>query len=302
MKLAEKINKLKNEKNAVILVHNYQLPEVQDIADFVGDSLGLSIEAAKTKANVIIFCGVYFMAETAKIISPDKRVFIPDLNAGCPMADMITRKQLIELKRNHPGAKVLCYVNTPAEVKAECDVCCTSANSVQIARNAFKAEEEVIFAPDKYLARYTAICAKRDFIVWEGYCPIHSAISAKDIIKQKKLHPAAKVLVHPECKYEVIALADEVCSTEGMCKYIKKTEEKEFIIGTEQGIIHRLKKENPQKIFYPISEAAICHTMKLVTLEKVFDSLKELKYEIKLSDEIIQKSQKSIRSMLNFAN
>ena len=199
MELVEKINRLKKEKNAVILAHNYQLPEVQDIADYVGDSLGLSIQASKTNADVIVFCGVYFMAETAKILSPEKIVLIPDRKAGCPMADMITAEELRKLKAEHPKAKVLCYVNTTAEVKAECDVCCTSGNAERIVRESFQKDDEIIFVPDQYLAHYISTQVGRDFILWKGYCPTHVKILPEDIAEEKGALPNAEVMVHPEC-------------------------------------------------------------------------------------------------------
>ena len=298
--LVEKIKELKKKRNAVILVHNYQIGEVQDIADFLGDSLGLSIEASKTNASFIVFCGVYFMAETAKILSPQKTVIIPDKDAGCPMADMITKEELIKLKEKHPNAKVLCYVNTPAEVKAESDYCCTSANAVKIVNGLLKDEKEIIFVPDKYLASYVSSQTKKNFITWNGYCPTHVKIFAEDILKQKELHPNAEVLVHPECTPEVIKLADKVLSTEGICKYVKTSKTKEFIIGTEVGIIYRLKKENPDKFFYPVSENITCPNMKKITLEKVLWALEELKFEVSLPEDIILKAQKSINRMLDF--
>lgn len=296
--IVDAINELKRKRKAVILVHNYQLPEIHEIADFVGDSLGLSIEAARTDADIIVFCGVYFMAETAKILSPHKRVIIPEPEAGCPMADMITAKQLKELKALYPQAKVLCYVNTSAEVKAECDYCCTSANAVKIVRSAFEEKDEIIFVPDKYLANYVQTQTGREFIVWQGYCPSHVKITPHDIMTRKKEHPSAKVIVHPECTPEVIRLADYVFSTEGMCKFCKDTADKDFIIGTETGIIYRLKKENPDKNFYPASEKAICPNMKKTTLEKVLWALEDMKHEIIISEEIIVKARKSIQRMI----
>jgi len=249
MELIEKIQQLKKERNAVILAHNYQIPEVQDIADYVGDSLGLSVQASKTTADVIVFCGVYFMAETAKILSPDKIVLIPDEKAGCPMADMITADDLRELKAEHPRAKVLCYVNTTAAVKAECDVCCTSGNALQVVREAFRSDDEIIFAPDRYLAHYVSTQVGRDFITWQGFCPTHARIGTEDIEAQKKRYPQAKVIAHPECTEDVAAMADRVLSTGGMLRYAREAEDREFILCTETGILHRLKKENPGKFF-----------------------------------------------------
>ncbi|MDI6799952.1 MAG: quinolinate synthase NadA [Actinomycetota bacterium] len=297
--IKREIKELKKEMNAVILAHNYQRGEVQDIADFVGDSLGLSFEAARTAAEVIVFCGVHFMAETAKILSPAKTVLLPDLGAGCPMADMIDAEKLRGLKAAHPKAKVLSYVNTSASVKAETDYCCTSANAVKVVQGALM-DEEVIFVPDKYLAAHVSKQTGKEFIVWNGYCPTHVKITGADILKAKEAHPGAPVLTHPECTPEVNALADEVLSTEGLIRYAKASPANEFIIGTEVGIIHRLKKENPSKRFYPASDLAVCPNMKLTTLEKVLASLKEGKFEITLSEEIINKAKGSIDRMLEF--
>jgi quinolinate synthase len=300
MELAEKIIRLKKDKNAVILAHNYQIPEVQDIADYVGDSLGLSIQASRTDADVIVFCGVYFMAETAKILSPDKTVLIPDGNAGCPMADMITAEELRSLKAQHPGAKVLCYVNTTAEVKAECDVCCTSGNAEKVVREAFKKDDEIIFAPDQYLAHYVGKKAGREFIKWKGFCPTHLKILSEDIERERKLHPGVEVIVHPECRAEVTEIADRVLSTEGMVRHVAENPAKEFIIGTETGILHRLGKENPDKIFYPLCERAVCPNMKRTTLEKVLWSLEDMKDEVIVPDEIMVKARKSLEIMLKY--
>lgn len=300
MKIVDKIKKLKKEKNAVILAHNYQLPEVQDIADFVGDSLGLSIEAARTDAAIIVFCGVHFMAETAKILSPQKIVLLPDKNAGCPMADMIDAEGLKSLQAKHPDAVTVCYVNTTAAVKALCDYCCTSANAFKIVQNILlnHKDKEIIFVPDQYLAQNVAAQIKHDFITWEGYCPTHAKILPENILQAKRLHPKAKVIAHPECRPEVTALADVVTSTEGMSKYIRKAPEAEFIIGTEIGIIHRMKKENPDKIFYPVTEMAVCPNMKKITLEKVLWSLEDLSYEITVPPDVMEKARLSIERML----
>jgi quinolinate synthase len=301
MELVEKILKLKEKRNAIILAHNYQRPEVQDLADYVGDSLGLSIQAAKTAADVILFCGVYFMAETAKIINPGKKVLIPDRKAGCPMADMITADQLKDLKKKHPRAKVLCYVNTSAEVKAESDLCCTSANAVKMVNQALKDEEQIIFVPDQHLAHYVSGQTARNFIYWEGFCPTHAKILAEDIKWQREKYPGAKVVVHPECTSSVISLADHVFSTEGMCRYARETDAREIIVGTELGIIHKLEKENPDKSFYPASEWAVCPNMKRTTLEKVLWSLQEMQTEVTVPEEIILRARRSIQMMLDFS-
>lgn len=300
MDIRDAIKKLKQERNAVILAHNYQLPEVQDIADFVGDSLGLSIQAAGTDAKVIVFCGVHFMAETAKVLSPDKTVLLPDLHAGCPMADMITAKDMRELRKEHPEAQFLCYVNTSAEVKAECDLCCTSANAESMVRDIMKNGRKVVFVPDKHLAGYTADATGCEIIPWNGFCPTHDRIEASDILKQKSLHPDAYVLVHPECSAEVRKLADKIVSTEIMCLYARDMKADEFIISTEVGIIHRLKSENPGKRFYPASEEAVCPNMKLITLEKIRRSLEEMNHQITLPRETMHRARKCIRRMLEY--
>ncbi|MDP2939199.1 MAG: quinolinate synthase NadA [Candidatus Omnitrophota bacterium] len=295
--LISKIQKLKNERRAIILAHNYQLPEVQDIAGYHGDSLELSRVASRTDAKVIIFCGVHFMAETASILCPDKIILMPDINAGCPMANMITATDLRELKARHPKAMVVGYVNTSADVKAELDICCTSTNAVEVV-NSLKNAEEIIFVPDKYLADFVSKRTGRRLISWDGYCPTHVKIMPEDIIRQIRIHPKAKVVVHPECIPEVIALADEALSTGKMCKYAKESNAKEFIIGTEVGIIHRLQKDNPGKKFYPASELAICPNMKRTNLEKILWSLEEMKEEVRVPEDIRAKARKAIDRML----
>jgi len=296
-RLESRIIELKQKRNAVILAHNYQLPEVQDVADFRGDSLELSRIAAKTEAKVIVFCGVHFMAETASILSPEKKVIVPDIQAGCPMANMITAEDVRKLKKAHPEAVVVGYVNTSAEVKAELDYCCTSTNAVAVV-NALKDAKEIIFIPDKYLADYVSKQTGRKLIAWDGFCPTHIKILPEDIIREKKFHPQAKVVVHPECLPQVVALADAALSTSQMGKFAKETDAKEIIVGTETGIIYRLKKDNPDKEFYPASEAAVCPNMKRTTQEKIIWSLEELKEEVRVSDEVRQKAKKAIDRML----
>ena len=298
MEIANKIKKLKQKRNAVILAHNYQRPEIQDIADFVGDSLGLSIEASRTNADIIVFCGVHFMAETAKILSPQKKVLLPDINAGCPMADMIDAEGLNTLQEKHPNAVTLCYVNTSAAVKAQCDYCCTSSNALKMVQHILLTHEEIIFVPDKYLAQYVSAQVGHNFIMWNGYCPTHVKILPENIVQAKKRHPQAKVLVHPECKPDLTALADLVASTEKMCGYAQHTSETDFIIATENGIIHRLKKENPAKNFYPAADAAVCPNMKRITVEKVLWSLEDLSFEITVPPDIMDKARLSIKRML----
>jgi quinolinate synthase len=298
--LVEKIGKLKKERNAIILVHNYQLPEVQDIADYRGDSLELSRIAAKSDAKVIVFCGVHFMAETASILCPDKKVIMPDIKSECPMANMITAEDLRELKSRYPKAVTVGYVNTSAGVKAELDICCTSTNAVEIVSK-LKDAEDIIFVPDKYLADFVSKKTGRVLISWDGYCPTHVKILPEDIVKAVRKHPRAKVIVHPECVHEVISLADAALSTGKMCKYAKDSSDKEFIIGTEVGIIYRLSQDNPGKKFYPATELAVCPNMKRTTQEKVLWALEELKEEVKVPEDIRKRAKKAIDRMLEIA-
>lgn len=297
--LIEKIERLKERRKAVILAHNYQIGEIQDIADFIGDSLDLSRKAAQTDAEVIVFCGVHFMAETAAILSPDKKVLLPDETAGCPMANMISAEQLIKEKEKHPQATVLTYINSTAAVKAESDWCCTSANANKLVETALGEVGEILFVPDKYLGSYVASKTGKNFILWNGWCPTHVKIRPEDIAERRKEHPHAKVIVHPECIPEVIALADEVLSTGGMVRYAKTSPAKEIIVGTEVGIIYRLKRENPDKEFYPATERAVCPNMKLINLEKILWVLEEMEPEVKVSPEIAGKARKAIDRMLS---
>jgi quinolinate synthase len=291
------IGALKKKRQAVILAHNYQLPEVQDVADYHGDSLELSRIAAKIDAKVIVFCGVHFMAETASILCPEKTVLVPDVSAGCPMAHMITPQDVKKLKTKHPKAAVVGYVNTSAEVKAELDVCCTSTNAVAVV-NALRDYPEIIFVPDKYLADYVSKQTGRKLVSWHGFCPTHVKILPEDIKREKKFHPRAKVVVHPECLPEVVALADAVLSTSKMCAFAKETDAKEIIVGTEVGLIYRLKKDNPDKEFYPASEAAVCPNMKRTTQEKILWALDELREEVRVSDDIRRRARGAIDKML----
>ena len=294
--LKEKILALKQERRAVILGHNYQLDEVQDIADFVGDSLDLSQKAASTDAGVIVFCGVHFMAETAAILCPDKTVLLPDAHAGCPMADMVTAAQLRERKAELPGIPVVCYINSSAGVKAESDICCTSANGVKVVESLDA--EEVLFVPDQYLGHYISTKVDKRLRLWPGYCPTHVMILPEDISRLKREYPGAKAMVHPECRPEVIALADEVLSTSGMLRFAGQTEAEEIIVGTEIGIIHRLKKENPGKKFIPASEQAVCPNMKQITLEKILWALEEMAPEVTVPEEIRLEAKKAVDRML----
>jgi quinolinate synthase len=293
----EKILALKKKLNAVILSHNYQLGEVQDIADFVGDSLDLSRKAAETDADVIVFCGVHFMAETAAILSPDKTVIMPDPEAGCPMANMITDEQLREQKTLYPDAAVVTYVNSSAAVKAESDWCCTSSNAVQVA--AAVDNDKILFVPDKYLGAYVAAQSSKEFILWDGFCPTHARIAAEDIAARRSEHPNAVIMVHPECRPEVIAGADQVLSTGGMIAFAKETSAKEIIVGTEVGIIYRLKKENPDKEFYPVSDLAVCPNMKKTDLPKILASMREMTNVIKVRGDIAARARKAIDQMLS---
>jgi len=294
--LAEKILRLKEKRNAVILAHNYQLGEVQDIADFVGDSLDLSQRAAKTDASVIVFCGVHFMAETASILCPGKTVLLPDTHAGCPMANMITAPQLRAKKKEHPEATVVCYINSSAAVKAESDVCCTSANALGVIESLDA--DEILFVPDQYLGHYISTRTGKKMILWPGFCPTHARILPEHITRLRQEYPEAKIVVHPECKPGVIALADEVLSTSGMIKFASRDDVQQVIVGTEIGIIYRLRKENPDKTFIPVSEQAVCPNMKLITLEKVLWSLEEMSPEVKVPETIRLKAKKAVDRML----
>ncbi len=295
--LIERIEKLKRQRNAVILAHNYQPGEIQDLADFTGDSLGLSIKAAETNAEVIVFCGVHFMAETAAILSPEKTVLLPEKEAGCPMADMITAEQLRELKSKHPDALVVCYVNTSAEVKAESDCCCTSANAAEVLDSLPK-DRQIIFVPDRYLGHYVAEKSGRDFVLWPGYCHVHVVITADDIENAKTKYPDAIVMAHPECTEPVKGLSDRILSTSQMIKFAKKSDAKQFIIATETGIIHTLKKQNPDKEFIAATKRAVCPNMKKITLEKILWSLEYMQYKITVSEEIRQKAKNALDRMV----
>lgn len=295
-KLVEEINRLKKEKRAVILAHNYQPEEIQDIADFVGDSLELSRKAAEVAADIIVFCGVHFMAETAKILAPHKKVLLPDLRARCPMADMVSGEDLRWMKEQYPGKKVVAYVNTTAEVKAETDVCCTSANAVQVVNSL--ADEEIIFVPDRNLAHYVSQKTGKKLQVWDGYCPIHEDIRPKHVEKMKRKHPAAEVWAHPECRPDVLRLVDRILSTGQMIKEAPKSGAREIIIATEVGILHRLRKENPDKKFYPAREKAVCKNMKRINLEKVYRALLLERPEVIVEASIADRAREAINQMV----
>jgi quinolinate synthase len=295
--LQAQIRKLLKERHAILLVHNYQRPEIQDIADLTGDSLGLSIEASKTDAEVIVFSGVHFMAETASILCPDKTVLLPVFSAGCPMADMITAESLREKKAELPQVPVVSYVNSPASVKAESDICCTSANAVQVVKS-LADHDTILMTPDKNLARYAQRYTDQRIIYWEGFCPYHDALTAEQARKVKEAHPQAQFLVHPECRPEVIDLADEVKSTSGMLEYVKNSHNKEFIIGTEVGILHTLKVQNPDKTFIPADESMVCVDMKKIRLPDIVNSLLALSPVVKVEERIRIKAKRAVERML----
>ena len=293
----KKIKRLKDERKAVILAHNYQPGEIQDLADFRGDSLGLSIKAAETDAEVIVFCGVKFMAETAAILSAEKTVLLPDKHAGCPLADMITADKLSKLKQKYPNALVVCYVNSPAEVKAESDYCCTSANAVEVV-NSLPEGRKIIFVPDQHLGRFVAERTGRDLVLWPGYCHVHVVITQDDIRAARAKYPDAIVMAHPECTEPVKALSDELLSTGQMLKFVKKSAAKHFIVATEIGIIHALKKENPEAEFIAASDRAICPNMKKITLDKVVGALEGMQYKVAVPEGIAQRARRSLDRMM----
>jgi len=297
--LADKVRALAREKGALVLAHNYQLGEVQDVADFVGDSLELARKASQVRADLILFCGVHFMAETAKILNPDARVLEPDPNAGCPMANMLNARQLRNLKGRHPLAVVVTYVNSSAEVKAETDVCCTSGNALKVV-SGIPRDRDIIFVPDKSLGAYVSAKLDRPLIFWDGYCPTHHRITAEAVLQARREHPSAKVVVHPECTPDVTALADEVASTSGILRYASETPYAEYIIGTEIGMLHRLNKENPGKFFYPVTRFADCPNMKLNTLDKLLWSLEDGEFEVTVSEPTASRAKKALDRMLEF--
>jgi quinolinate synthase len=293
----QQIMDLKKKHHAIILAHNYQNPEIQDIADFVGDSLDLSLKATKTDAKTIVFCGVDFMAEAAKILNPKKTVILPDKTANCPLAEMVDEESLSWLIKEHPDADVVAYINTTADVKALADICCTSANGVKIVKS--RTEKKIIFVPDRNLGLYIQKqVPEKEMILWPGICSTHHKITPEDILALKKNHPHAEILVHPECQPEVIDIANYAFSTNGMVTHAKTSPVKEFIIGTEKGLCYRLEKENPDKKFYPVP-SAICPNMKKTTLEKVLKSVQTLEPKIELSDEIMQKARIPLQRMMD---
>jgi quinolinate synthase len=294
-----RIGELKRRRNAIILAHNYQLPEVQDAADFVGDSLELSRKAAGLDADVIVFCGVHFMAETAAVLAPGKTVLLPEIEAGCPMADMINARELRAWKERHPGLKVVCYVNTSAEVKAESDICCTSSNAVAVVNSL--GVGTALFVPDKNLAAYVARETGKTLIAWDGYCYVHHRFTPRDIQEARALHPDAEVWVHPECPLDVIDLADRVLSTGKMVLEARATHRREVVVGTEKGIIHRLAKENPSVRFYPAKETALCVHMKMTTLPKVLRALETDTHRVDVPREVADRARGAIQAMIRIS-
>jgi len=308
--LIQEVKQLKKGKDAVILAHNYQVPEVQDIADYIGDSLGLSRQAATTEAEVIVFCGVHFMAETASIISPDKTVLIPDLDAGCSLADSITAEQLRDWKAKHPDAVVVSYINTTAAVKAECDYCCTSSNAADIVEQ-IPEEREVLFLPDKFLGSYVEMVTGRELNIWEGACHVHEKIGELNLNDKQREYPDAEVLIHPECGCSTSCMMKSamyfdcddghIHSTSGMLNQASESESDEFVVATETGILHRMRKENPEKTFHAANEDAVCEFMKMITLEKLYDALKYDQYEVKVPDKLAKRAHLPIERMLSVA-
>lgn len=298
--LIKKINELKEEKNAVIVAHNYQVDDVQEVADVIGDSLALSRYCADNDKKVIVFCGVHFMAESAKILSPQKTVLLPEIDAGCPMADMVTADALREEKKKHPGAVVVCYINSSAEVKAESDICCTSSNAIKVVKSI--KEKDILFVPDQNLGSYVArMVPEKNIILWKGYCITHHRVRSDEIKKVKEIHSDALLLVHPECQKEIAEAADFVGSTKQIIDYAKESTSSKFIIGTEMGVLYKLKKDNPDKSFYLLSQGLICPNMKKTSLKSVHDALNEMKYEIDLDEDIRLKAEKALERMLEIS-
>jgi quinolinate synthase len=295
--LVREIVALKKKRKAIILAHNYQMPEIQDIGDVVGDSLALCKKAASSDAEVIVFCGVWFMAESAALLNPDKTVILPEKSAGCPMADMADAEALEALKLRHPGAVVVCYVNSNADVKAVSDICCTSSNAEKVVASVPE-HKNIIFVPDRHLGGYVREKTGRPMILWSGYCPVHQQILPKHIIEKKKEFPGAKVLVHPECSKQVVDLADFVGSTAQIVTYASESAARQFIIGTENGILHGLGKQNPDKCFIPASDHAICTDMKKISLEKIYLSLKEMQPVITVRGDMAEDALKPVKRMM----
>jgi quinolinate synthase len=293
----KKIRKLLKERKGIMLAHNYQRPEIQDLADMCGDSLELSRKASRTDAEIILFCGVHFMAETAFILSPDKMVLLPRMDAGCPMANMITAEKLKQKLAELPPMPVVTYVNSTADVKALSTICCTSANAVQVVDSL--PDPEVLMTPDRNLARYVAARTKKKIHYWNGYCPIHERLTPEDVLKARSLHPEAVFMAHPECRPEVLDLADRILSTSGMLRFAKESDTSEFIIGTETGLLYPLKKENPGKSFFPASDKMICPNMKKMSLDDILLSLETLKGEVRVEEKIRRPALEAVRRMID---
>lgn len=297
--MQEEIRALLKEKNGIMLAHNYQRPEVQDVADLCGDSLELSIKAAATKAAVILFCGVHFMAETASILSPNKKVLLPRIDAGCPMADMIDAESLKTMKTKLGPVPVVTYVNSTAEVKALSTICCTSANVLKVV-DSIEADE-ILMTPDKNLAQYAAAHSDKKIHFWQGYCPTHEKLTAADVKKAKASHPQAVFMAHPECRPEVLELADVIVSTSGMLRHAGQAKEREFIVGTESGLLHPLKKANPDKRFFAAAEKMVCPNMKKITLEDVLKTLETMEGEVKVPEETRLPALEAVQKMVDLA-
>lgn len=295
--LQKEIRQLLKEKNAVLLAHYYQRAEIQEIADILGDSLALSMEAARTDAEVLVFAGVHFMAESASILSPDKTVLLPKPDAGCPLADMITPEKLLTARKNHPHAAVVTYINSSAAIKAMSDICCTSANAVKIV-NSLRDAKEILMVPDGNLACYVAGLTDKKIIPWDGYCPVHHHLTAEDVLKRKEKYSRATFAAHPECRPEVLALADYVGSTTGIIRYAGQEGFKEMLVGTEQGIFYQLKKQNPGKTFIPISDQMICADMKKITLKDILAAITGMKTVVKVPEEVRIPAKKALDRML----
>ena len=297
--MEEEIKRIKREKEAVILAHNYQIPEIQDVADFVGDSLELARKSTEITCKTIVFCGVRFMAETAKILSPGKKVLLPEIDAGCPLADMAEPGEVLELKKQHPAAWIVSYVNTSAEIKAITDVCCTSSNAAKVVRNV--PAEEVIFLPDRNLCAYVRKqVPEKKIICWDGYCFVHRNFTVDEVKKVRETHPDAEIIVHPECNPEVQELADGIYSTSGMLRRARETESRTLVVATEEGMLYRLKKENPGKEFYSLGSPKICYNMKKITLKSLKAALEKERYEITLPGEIMKKARLSLERMIEY--
>lgn len=297
--MEEEIKRIKREKEAVILAHNYQIPEIQDVADFVGDSLELARKSTEITCKTIVFCGVRFMAETAKILSPGKKVLLPEIDAGCPLADMAEPGEVLELKKQHPAAWIVSYVNTSAEIKAITDVCCTSANAAKVVGNV--PAEEVIFLPDRNLCAYVRKqVPEKKIICWDGYCFVHRNFTVEEVKRVREAHPDAEIIVHPECNPEVQELADGIYSTSGMLRRARETESRTLVVATEEGMLYRLKKENPGKEFYSLGSPKICYNMKKITLKSLKAALEKERYEITLPGEIMKKARLSLERMIEY--